>query len=146
MESEERRPASKIVLASGGFDPVHVGHIRYLRDAASYGKLYIALNSDEWLIRKKGYCVMTWADRAEILEALSFVTCIVKVDDSDGTVCDAIMRVRPKWFANGGDRIVADPREHVACEKLNVSQLFHVGGEKIRSSSLLVQNPLRVVK
>lgn len=127
-----------IVLATGGFDPLHVGHLDYLEDASTYGTLWVVVNSDNWLLRKKGYCVMSWDDRARIVKALKCVAIVRKTDDSDGTVCEALREIRPKWFVNGGDRTVADPREHAVCQELGIHQLFGVGGGKTRSSSVLV--------
>ena len=127
-----------IVLASGGFDPLHIGHVRYLKEAAKYGTLIVALNSDAWLMRKKGFVFMPWADRFEILASLSMVASVVPVDDRDGTVCEAIERVRPDVFCNGGDRTVGDPRERASCFLVGCRESFGVGGGKIQSSSHLV--------
>ncbi len=127
-----------IALVSGGFDPLHVGHVRYLAAAAKYGTLIVALNSDAWLRRKKGFVFMPWADRFEIMASLSMVASVVPVDDRDGTVCEAIERVRPDVFCNGGDRTVGDPRERTSCFTVGARELFGVGGGKIQSSSHLV--------
>lgn len=128
-----------IVLISGGFDPLHVGHLRMIQESAKLGRVVIALNSDEWLYRKKGYFFMEFAERQEILLALPEVAIVVAVDDSDGTVCDAIKRLHPNYFGNGGDRITANEAEGALCEKLGVKQVFDLGGGKTQSSSALVQ-------
>ena len=128
-----------IVLCSGGFDPLHVGHVNYLQVAASNGWITIALNSDAWLSHKKGYFFMTWQERARILNALWCVHDVYQVKDVDGTVCEALRQVKPDIFANGGDRIEANPAEHAACEELGIEELFNVGGGKVRSSSELVK-------
>jgi len=130
----------KTVLVSGGFDPLHIGHVALLREAALYGEVIVALNSDEWLRRKKGHVVMPWADRATILLAIRHVTNVTPVTDSDGTVCEALRRIRPTAFANGGDRTTADPREHAVCADLDIMELFGIGGAKARSSSEIVRS------
>ena len=80
------------ILLSGGFDPLHVGHLRMIQEAAKLGRVIIALNSDEWLHRKKGYSFMSWEDRAEILMGLQSVWKVIHFDDSDETACDAIKK------------------------------------------------------
>ena len=130
------------LLLSGGFDPLHVGHVRLIVAAKNLnGEVTIALNSDAWLERKKGYVFMPWAERAEILRALHVR--VVAVDDADGTVCEALDRLRPKFFGNGGDRASADPREHAVCLRLNIEELFGLGGGKAQSSSALVSGPFK---
>lgn len=130
--------SQRCFLLSGGFDPLHIGHVRMILAAkAKRANVTIALNSDEWLIRKKGFAFMTWEDRAEILRALH--VCVVKVDDRDDTVCEALERLRPVYFGNGGDRKKANAKEHQVCRKLGIKELFGLGGKKIRSSSNLVQ-------
>lgn len=128
-----------IVLVSGGFDPLHVGHLNYLEGAAELGRVFVALNSDEWLVRKKGKAFMSWADRARLLRALKCVSNVIPVDDRDGTACHAIGSLHPHIFANGGDRFQGDPRESALCKLLNVHEAFNVGGGKIRSSSELIK-------
>ena len=76
-------------MVSGGFDPVHAGHIRMIRDAANFGDVIIIANSDNWLFRKKGFVFMTFAQREEILNAIKGVILVDSVDDADGTVCES---------------------------------------------------------
>jgi D-beta-D-heptose 7-phosphate kinase/D-beta-D-heptose 1-phosphate adenosyltransferase len=121
-------------MISGGFDPPHIGHIRLIKEASNYGKVIVALNSDEWLTRKKGKPFMSWEERAETLEQIKGVSRVVVVDDRDGTVCDALLRIQPDFFANGGDRKTPNPLEDEVCRRLKITQLFGIGGEKIRSS------------
>ena len=97
IEEDEGIPT---VMVSGGFDPVHAGHIRMIRHAAQYGDVIVVANSDDWLHRKKGFIFMEWARRVEILNAIKGVVLVDSVDDSDGTVCEAIRRLRPTYFAN----------------------------------------------
>lgn len=127
-----------IVLVSGGFDPVHIGHLRLLQGARQFGRVIVALNSNDWLLRKKGYTFMDFGERREILQAISCVSVVLPVDDADGTVCDALTRMRPHYFANGGDRDTANSAEDAVCRKIGIKQLFEIGGRKIQSSSLLV--------
>lgn len=126
------------VLISGGFDPVHVGHCALITSASHYGRVIVALNSDAWLKRKKGYAFMRWLERRDILLMMELVNEVIDVDDSDGSVCAAIEAVKPQYFANGGDRHSPDARERATCQRFGVIELFGVGGKKLRSSSELV--------
>ena len=121
-------------MVSGGFSLIHIGHVRLIKSAAEFGDVIVALNSDEWLSRKKGSPQVPWSERAEVLLSLRHVTRVVAVEDSDGTVCEAMENIIPTYFANGGDRTEADLREHAACERLRIAELFGIGGEKLRSS------------
>lgn len=109
-----------------------------IQAAERLGWVYAALNSDEWLYRKKGYFFMAWEERAELLRG--YGVSVLRVDDADGSVCKAIEELRPHVFVNGGDRLSPDPHEDALCRKLGVRQLFAIGGEKIQSSSALVAN------
>ncbi len=130
--------AAKIVLISGGFDPLHSGHVRLITEAAKMGRLYVALNSNRWLKKKKGYVFMSWEERAEILRAMRGVVEVLAVDDADGTVCHTLERIMPAIFANGGDRVKGNPAEHAVCVKYGIQEVFEIGGYKINSSSALV--------
>ena len=132
----------KRVLCSGGFDPLHVGHLNYLREAGKLGTVVVALNSDAWLVRKKGYAFMSWGDRAAILFGLSCVGTVILIFDDDDTVCQTLRSFRPDIYANGGDRTEAVPAENAVCKEIGIEQLFNVGGGKIASSSALVKNCL----
>ena len=135
-----------VIIVSGGFDPVHKGHIRMFREAANLGhQVIIGLNSDEWLSRKKGKPFMKWEERAEILESCKFVTQVLSMDDSDDTASDIIKQVANLYknqdmniyFANGGDRKKGNVPELDVCKDLNVVMLWGIGGGKIQSSSWL---------
>lgn len=135
--SEEKKAT---VMVSGGFDPVHAGHIRMIRHAAQYGDVIVIANSDNWLYRKKGFVFMEWDRRVEILNAIKGVILVDSVDDTDGTVCEAIARHKPTYFANGGDRGKSNTPEQSVCEELGVQLLWGVGGEeKVDSSSELAK-------
>jgi len=127
-------------MLSGGFDPIHIGHVRMILAAAELGNVIIAANSDDWLMKKKGYIFMPWEERAEILGAIQGVTRVVLVDDKDGTVCEALYRVRPDIFGNGGDRTNKNTPEMALCGKLGIKLAWALGGEKIQSSSDLVND------
>ena len=128
------------IMVSGGFDPVHAGHIRMIRDAAQYGDVIIIANSDDWLFRKKGFVFMEWERRVEILNAIKGVILVDSVDDADGTVCAAIRRLKPTYFANGGDRGRTNTPEQSVCEEIGVKLLWAIGGEeKLASSSELAK-------
>ena len=73
----------KVIAVSGGFDPIHVGHLRMMQDAAQHGKLLVIVNSDDWLLRKKGYVFMPWEERAELIGAYDFVDHVVMAKDED---------------------------------------------------------------
>ena len=129
----------KLVCVSGGFDPIQIGHVRYIQDAARYGDVVVILNSDEWLVRKKGYKFMPFEQRKEILEAITGVYAVVAVDDGDGSVLKALRDIKPDFFANGGDRVDGNTPEKEVCETLGITMLWGVGGsEKVASSSVLV--------
>ena len=128
----------KTIMLSGGFDPIHVGHVRMILDAATHGEVIIAANSDDWLMRKKGYIFMPWEERAEILASIRGVKSVITVDDADNSVCEAISRVRPDLFGNGGDRKSNNTPEVDLCNKLGIGLVWNVGGDKIQSSSDLV--------
>lgn len=128
------------VCVSGGFDPVHIGHLRMMREAAKYGNLIVIVNSDDWLMRKKGYIFMPFRERCEILEGFACVERTTYVKDTDNSVCEALRRIKPDYFANGGDRKTDNTPEMDVCNELGIELLWSVGGGKIQSSSTLVND------
>lgn len=129
----------KIVLVTGGFDPIHSGHIAYFKAAKELGdKLIVGLNSDAWLERKKGRAFMPISERMLIVSSLDIVDGVIEFDDSDGSARKAIHRVREILpdteiiFANGGDRTAENIPEMT--EK-DVVFKFGVGGEDKKNSS-----------
>lgn len=138
-----------VVAVSGGFDPLHVGHIRYLKHARKLGtKLVVILNNDNWIKKKKGYCFMEEIDRAEILSSIKYVDIVVltnhEINTKDMSVCDTLNKVKPQIFANGGDRVGNNVPEVALCEKLGIKLVFNVGGSKVESSSALVKKHWRI--
>ena len=126
------------VCVSGGFDPIHIGHLRLMKEAAKHGDLIVIVNSDKWLMRKKGYIFMPFKERCEILEGLGCVTSTTHVEDTDNSVCEALQRIKPNYFANGGDRKTDNTPEMDVCKESGIELLWNVGGGKIQSSSTLV--------
>jgi len=129
----------KTVIISGGFDPCHSGHISYINAARQLGdNLIIALNSDAWLVRKKGRAFLPFAERKCILENLRSVDQVIAFDDSDDSACNAIRIVRAQYphdsivFANGGDRSIDNIPEIVFDD---VEFAFGVGGHDKKNSS-----------
>lgn len=129
----------KIVCVSGGFDPIHIGHVRMIQDAAKLGHVIVIANSDEWLIRKKGYAFMTYEERQEILYAIKGVVDVVEAQDEDDTVCKTLRRLNPHIFANGGDRGDRNTPEMAVCKELGIQMVWGMGGnDKPQSSSWLI--------
>ena len=129
----------KTIVVSGGFDPLHVGHLRMMQEAAQHGKLTVIINSDDWLVRKKGYVFMPWDERSEIIGAYDFVNETVMALDSDKTVVESLKEIKPDMFANGGDRENTNTPEAKFCRENNIEMIWGVGGGKIQSSSTMVK-------
>lgn len=136
-----------VVAVSGGFDPIHIGHVRMFQEAKRLGdRLVVIVNNDHWLRDKKGAEFMPEAERKEIIEAIEGVDRVVITEhipgDPDRSVCIALRKIRPHIFANGGDRRPdGDPVPEVAlCEALGIRMVYNVGhGGKVQSSSWLVK-------
>ena len=138
----------KIVIVTGGFDPIHSGHIQYIQAARQLGtKLIVGANSDSWLKQKKGKPFMPWAERAAILRSIRGVDEVWAFDDSDNSARDLIRQVRnanPKTeiiFANGGDRVEGNvPEQDLQESDPLLSFRFGIGGEnKANSSSWILE-------
>jgi cytidyltransferase-like protein len=138
-----------VIILSGGFDPVHKGHVRMFKDAKEFpSTVVIGLNSDRWLTRKKGKPFMDWDERKEILDVMSCVDEVYSFNDDDDSACDLIRKVREQYkdsediklyFGNGGDRTDSNSPEVDYCNKNNIDLLWGVGGGKIQSSSDLLK-------
>ena len=131
--------SQKTIMLSGGFDPIHVGHIKMILAAAAYGGVIVVVNSDTWLRNKKGYIFMSFEERCELISAIKGVKVVSGVDDADGTVCEALERLQPDMFGNGGDRTNKNTPEMDICENLGIEMVFELGGGKVQSSSELVE-------
>lgn len=143
----------KVVMVSGGFDPVHIGHVRLFEEAKKLGdELVVVINNDNWLRQKKGYVFMPEHERKEIIEAFEAVDRVVlsehEENPKDMSVCLELIKVKPHVFANGGDRDEKDAdnpdsslyRERQIHKKLGITMVYNVGhGGKVRSSSELVR-------
>jgi len=138
-------PRKKRIALSGGFDPLHVAHLDMINHAANYGDVIMILNSDSWLRSKKGWALMNWNDRKKILMNIRNVKDVVEVDDTDGTVCEALQRIRPHYFGNGGDRTSKNTPEKTLCEELGIEMIWNLGGAKARSSSQLIYDVIDIV-
>jgi D-beta-D-heptose 7-phosphate kinase/D-beta-D-heptose 1-phosphate adenosyltransferase len=147
----------KWVAVSGGFDPLHIGHVRMLQEARELGdKLIVILNNDNWLRLKKGFVFMPEKERVELIGTFPFVDRVVltdhKVDDSDRSVARMLRKIKPDIFANGGDRTDKDAKSKVSslnadqqmCKELGIKMVYGVGkGGKVQSSSWMVRDAIR---
>jgi D-beta-D-heptose 7-phosphate kinase/D-beta-D-heptose 1-phosphate adenosyltransferase len=145
MSAKKAKKKEKVVVAvSGGFDPVHVGHVRLFQQARALGdELVVILNNDNWLKKKKGYTFMPEKERKEIISALAGVDRVLTTkhprNPKDMSVCGELMRLKPNIFANGGDRKLENIPEVAICRKIGCKMVFNVGrGGKIQSSSWLI--------
>ncbi len=136
----------KIVIVSGGFDPLHSGHIAYFKSAKAYGdKLVVALNSDSWLENKKGKFFMPFNERKAIIESISFVDDVIDFEDDElGSCINALEKAKnifpndKLFFANGGDRNNSNIPEMSVSD---IEFIFSVGGDdKKNSSSWILKN------
>ena len=131
----------KFVVVTGGFDPIHSGHIDYIRESAKLGDiLIVGVNSDKWLTRKKGKPFMNYQERTEVVNALKWVDHVLSFDDSDDSACSLLETLKKTWigkgdeliFANGGDRNNTNNRE---AKVEGVKFVYGVGGSNKKNSS-----------
>lgn len=143
MKNKEQKIT--IVAISGGFDPLHIGHVRLFQEARKLGdKLIVILNNDNWLRAKKGYVFMPQEERKEIIKALAMVDEVALTNHppnpKDMSVCAELASLKPHIFANGGDRTLKNIPEVAICEKKGCKMVFGVGqGGKVQSSSWLLE-------
>lgn len=141
---------NKVVLVSGGFDPLHSGHIEYFKAAKALGNiLVVGVNSDAWVARKKGRAFMPSTERIAIIENLKMVDHCILFDDNDNTAIEAINNVKLMYpnsnivFANGGDRTENNIPE-MKCR--DVEFVFGIGGEEKLNSSSWILNEWKAPK
>ncbi|MDO8564956.1 MAG: adenylyltransferase/cytidyltransferase family protein [bacterium] len=156
----KRKGAKTVVAVSGGFAPLHIGHVRLFEAAKELGdELVVILNNDNWLRMKKGYAFMPEQERKEVIEGLRAVNRVVLSkhtrNDPDRSVCRELRKLKPDIFANGGDRDKKDAHtkssslnpEQVLCQELGIRMVFGIGkGGKVQSSSWLVESARRQKK
>ena len=141
-----RKKKPIIVVVSGGFDPIHLGHVRLMEAAKKLGdKLIIILNNDNWLTKKKGFVFINQRERKGIIKALRCVDDVIisshPKNPKDMSVCKELKKIKPNIFANGGDRTNKNTPEVPLCESMDCKMVFNVGhGGKIQSSSWLLSN------
>jgi|TARA_B110000914_G_scaffold216672_1_gene221915 D-beta-D-heptose 7-phosphate kinase/D-beta-D-heptose 1-phosphate adenosyltransferase len=125
----------KTVAVSGYFDPIHVGHLEYLKLSKDLGdKLVVIVNNNYQCVLKKGKPFMDENDRMQIVKSLKMVDEVFLSIDMDKTVCASLEAIKPDIFANGGDRSTREVPESAICKKYNI-QMTDGLGDKIRSSS-----------
>jgi len=136
-----------IVIISGAFGPIHRGHVRLFKGAKAIGhKVILGLNSDQWVVDKRGKVFMDWAERAEVLREFRNVDDVMSFDDSDGTALDLIMRVKKLYpemkiaFANGGGRTEKNTPESGMCSAYGIDMVFNAGGGIVQSSTDIIEN------
>ncbi|MDC6448172.1 adenylyltransferase/cytidyltransferase family protein [Alphaproteobacteria bacterium] len=137
---------SDIILVSGGFDPIHSGHIKLINDANKYGDVVVLLNSDPWLRNKKGKEFLPFSERRIIMQNIKGVLEVIEFNDNDKTCVDGIKKAKLLFkdkiikFANGGDRNNNTTPEKKFCDENNIETLFGIGGnDKSNSSSWILK-------
>ncbi|MDR3642782.1 MAG: adenylyltransferase/cytidyltransferase family protein [Candidatus Doudnabacteria bacterium] len=142
------------IAISGGFDPIHIGHVEMMKEAKQLGdRLVVIVNNDNWLKKKKGFAFMSEAERRYIVEAIRYVDEVILTghpqNPTDMSVCAELEKLKPDIFANGGDRHPeGDPVPEVElCKKLGIQMLYNIGKSgKIQSSSELVKRVREIKK
>ena len=135
-----------IILVSGGFDPIHSGHIKLINEANNYGDVVVLLNSDKWLREKKGKEFLPFTERKIIMQNIKGVIDVIEFDDSDRSCINGLKKAKEKYFnkvikfANGGDRNNKTTPETKFCEENDIIALWGVGGnDKTNSSSWILK-------
>tara|TARA_B100001093_G_scaffold520314_1_gene614583 strand:- start:4472 stop:5263 length:792 start_codon:yes stop_codon:yes gene_type:complete len=139
------------VIVSGGFDPIHLGHLNLINEASKLGKVIVIVNSDEFLLEKKGFYLIPSNERVEIIKNLKNVASVFLSIDKDASVSESIKTLAAdksfniKFFANGGDRKnESDIPEKKICEENDIKLIFDVGGGKTQSSSSLFKDAIDI--
>ena len=138
-----------VLILSGGFDPLHVGHVRMIQHARDLAALVVVgVNSDTWLERIRGQAHMPFEERREVVASIRGVTSAVGFEDEDGTARGLIKMVHTMSpgakiaFGNGGDRTALNVPEVDLCKELGVDLVWGLGGERVGASSELVHRPM----
>lgn len=145
MKKSIKKKKEIIVAVSGGFDPIHVGHVRLFNEARKLGdKLVVILNNDNWLMAKKGYVFMPQQERKQILESFTSIDSVIFTSHTPNpknmTVCRELEKLKPHIFANGGDRKPGNVPEEAVCKAIGCKLVYNIGkGGKVQSSSWLVR-------
>lgn len=116
-----------MIVISGGFDPLHVGHLNMFKEASKLGPVTVILNRDDYLIHKKGKVFMPWDERRQILKALRYVKHVIPPLDKDHTVKESLRVLKPKVFVNGGDVTPKITPEEEVCRELGIKLMYNVG-------------------
>ena len=132
---------NNIVLISGGFDPIHSGHIALIDEASQHGEIVVLLNSDNWLKNKKGKFFLPYNERKIIIGSIKNVIDVIEFNDNDKTCLEGIKSALKKYpdkkifFANGGDRSDKNTPEKEFCNKNQINTLWGIGGSYKKNSS-----------
>ena len=141
-----KSPEKRVVLVTGGFDPLHSGHLAYFKAAKALGDtLVVGINSDSWLKRKKGRSFYTWDERFQLIKNLEMVDYVIEFNDDENNSINAIKQATQTFpsakiiFANGGDRTAENIPEMGLLDdiryKENLEFVFSVGGDNKMNSS-----------
>ena len=125
--------SEKTILVSGAFNPLHFGHLLLFKAASKYGKVIVALNSDEWVMKNKGHLLFDFETRKSLLEECEYVSEVIPFDDSEGDAVYALFEVRPTYFGNGGSATsLSLPKEEMqVCGYLGIKPVFDLGDTSI---------------
>ncbi len=130
----------KVICVSVYANPIHVGHIRLMKDAKALGdKLIVIVNNDKQAVMKKGKIIVNENDRMEVISAIKWVDEVVLSIDEDPTVRETLRKVHPDVFANGGDRVDGNVPEDEVCAELGIEMVYNVGGGKADSSTDIIK-------
>ena len=146
-----QKNGKRVVAVSGGFDPVHVGHVRMFEEAKKLGdELVVILNNDHWLRKKKRHIFMSEDERKEVIRAFGCVDRVVLTghgpDPEDMSVARELKKIKPAVFANGGDRLLDNTPEVRVCKEMGCKMAFGMGrGGKVQSSSWLLADYIKKV-
>jgi len=128
------------VATSGGFDPLHIGHIRLFKEAKKLGdKLIVILNTDDFLLRKKGFVFMSQDERKEVIEGIKWVDEVVLSIDRDQTVCKTLEMLKPDIFAKGGEWTPVNLPEKEVCDRLGIKIVYGLVGNVQSSTKLALE-------